>query len=169
MHLFVDIISGDEMASSTYKHCTKVEGFGDACLEVKANYRQKKGDQIMIASDDVIDEDDADVETVIDIVDAGELNEVALSKKDLMAWAKTFLKTVADKLKENGKEARIPDFKKESTALFKFIVGKHDEFQFYTGKSCNMEAGLAFSYQKNQDDDGPTFLFFADALKEEKL
>ena len=39
MKLFVDIISGDEMASDTYKHTTKVEGFGLACLEVKANYR----------------------------------------------------------------------------------------------------------------------------------
>ena len=165
MHLFVDIISGDELATSTYKHC-KV--FGEAGLEVKANYRQKKGDQILIASDDTLD-DDEECETVIDIVDAGELNEVALSKKDIMAWAKGFLKTIAEKLKENGKEDRIPQFKKESTEMFKFIIGKIDEFQFYTGKSCNMEGGLAFSYQKEQTDEGPTFLFFADGLKEEKL
>ena len=123
----------------------------------------------MIASDDVIDEDDADVETVVDIVDAAELNEVALSKKDLMAWGKGYLKKTADYLKDNGKEDRVADFKKESTALFKFIIGKYDEFQFYTGKSCNMDAGLGFSYQKEQTDEGPTFLFFADGLREEKL
>merc|ERR1712232_1494110 len=114
-----------------------------------------------MGSDEEPMEDDGDVETVIDIVDAGELNEVALSKKDVMTWGKTFLKAIADKLKENGKEDRIPQFKKESTEMFKFIIGKFDEFQFYTGKSCNMEAGLAFSYQKEQTDEGPTFLLFA--------
>ena len=32
-----------------------------------------------------------------------------------------------------------------------------------------MDAGLGFSYQKEQTDEGPTFLFFADGLREEKL
>jgi len=72
-------------------------------------------------------------------------------------------------LKENGKEDRVPAFKKESTEMFKYIISKHDEFQFYTGKSVNMTGSLAFSYQKEQEDEGPTFLFFADALKIVKL
>ena len=143
--------------------------FGTAGLEFKANYRQKKGDQIIIASDDEIDDNDDDAVTVVDIVDAAELNEIPMSNKDLMGWGKVFLKAVIDKLKEDGKEDRIPAFKKESTEMFKFIVSKADEFQFYTGKSVNMTASLAFSYQKEQDDEGPTFLFFKDALKIVKL
>ena len=49
------------------------------------------------------------------------------------------------------------------------IVGKFDEFQIYVGKSMNMEGAYAFSYQESQEDEGPTFLFFADGLKEQKL
>ena len=166
MHLYSCIFSGDEMSSDSYKYS---DCFGTAGLEFKANYRQKKGDQIVIASDDEIDDNDDDAVTVVDIVDAAELNEIPMSKKDLMQWGKVFLKGIIDKLKEDGKEDRVPAFKKESTEMFKFIVGKHDEFQFYTGKSVNMQSSLAFSYQKEQDDEGPTFLFFKDALKIVKL
>lgn len=165
MKLFVDVISGDEMSSDTYK-MTKI--YNDACYEFKANYRVKKGDQIMIASDDVA-EDDFDCVTVVDIADAGELNEVTLAKKDVMGWGKKYLKKIEAHLKENGKEDRVPEFKKGATELFKLIISRFDEFQIYTGKSLNMDAGMAFSYQKEQEDEGPTFLYFADGLKEEKL
>ena len=92
-----------------------------------------------------------------------------MSKKDLMGWGKSYLKRIIDHLKENGKEERIPAFKKESTEMFKFIIAKHDEFQFYMGKGGDPSQTLAFSYQKEQEDEGPTFLFFADALKIVKL
>ena len=72
-----------------------------------------------------------------------------LKKKEVMAWAKNYLQTVEKILKENGKEDRVPEFKKGATALFKLIVGKFDEFQIYVGKSLNMEGGYAFSYQEN--------------------
>ena len=78
MKLFVDIISGDELASDSYKY-TKV--FGDAGLEFRASYRIKKGDQIIIASDEEEVADDGEGEKVIDIVDASELSEIKLSKK----------------------------------------------------------------------------------------
>ena len=51
----------------------------------------------------------------------------------------------------------------------KLIVGKFDEFQFFTGTSYDMDASLAFAYQKEQEDEGPTFLFFNDAMKEVKF
>lgn len=166
MHLYTCIFTNDEVSSDSYKYC-KV--FGEAGLEFKANYRQKKGDQICIASDDEIDENDDDAVTVVDIVDASELCEIPMSKKDLMTWGKAFLKKIIDHLKENGKEERIPGFKKESTEMFKFLIAKHDEFQFYMGKSNDPSGSLAFSYQKEQEDEGPTFIFFADALKIVKL
>jgi hypothetical protein len=86
-----------------------------------------------------------------------------------MAYAKGFLKTMVTKLKETGKEDRIPAFKKGATDMVKFIAGQADEFQYYAGQGYDMEAGMCFSYQKNQTDAGPTFLFFADCLVEEKF
>ena len=165
MHLYTCIFSNDEMSSDSYKYC-KV--FGDAGIEFRASYRQKCGDQILIASDDEI-ADDQETTTVVDIVDACELTEIPMSKKDLMGWAKNFLKNVTEKLKEAGKEERVPAFKKEATEMLKFIISKQEEIQFYVGKSLAMDGSLAFSYQKEQEDEGPTIMFFADALKEVKL
>ena len=102
----------------------------------------------MIASDEE-PEDDPDVETVVDIVDATELMEVQLKKKDVMTWAKAYLKGVEAKLKEDGKEERVADFKKGSTALFKFIISKFDEMQIYSGRngfSLDPVAALCFAF-----------------------
>ena len=92
-----------------------------------------------------------------------------MAKKDFAAYVKTYLAAVVAKLEATGKAERIPEFKKGATELVKFILSKFDEFQIYTGQSYNMEGALAFSYQKEQEDSGPTFLYFRDILKEEKF
>lgn len=165
MKVWSDLISGDEMISDSYKHTLINE---DTTLEVSARYTKKGSDQIMIASDDVMEEDE-NAETVVDIVDAFNLQEINLSKKDFMAWAKAYMPKVCTKLTEAGQEARVADFKKGATTTVKFIAGRFDEFQIFTGKSYNMEGSLTFAYQKNQDDEGPTFLFFVDGMKCEKF
>ena len=165
MRVYKDMISGDELCSDAYPQAWI---YNDACMEVKASYTKKGSDQIAIASDDVIEEDD-NAETVINIVDAFQLNEITFTKKDFMAWVKGFLKLVSERLEADGKQDRVPEFKKGATELVKFIVAQFDEFQIFTGQSYNMEGALAFCYTKNQDDDGPTFLYFADSLKEEKF
>ena len=92
MKVWIDLISGDEMVSDSYPH---VECFGGAGLEVKAKYTTKGSDQIMIASDDVI-EDDGQGETVVDVVDAFKYNELpGFAKKDFMLWCKGYLAKVS--------------------------------------------------------------------------
>ena len=51
--------------------------------------------------------------------------------------------------------------------MIKFIVGKFDEMQIFTGDSYDTEAGLAFSYTKVGETE-PVFLYFNDGCKEEK-
>jgi len=165
MKVFKDIISGDELCSDSYPHKLVMD---DACLEVKARYVKKGSDQIAIASDDIIEEDE-NAPTVVDIVDSFQLNEIQMTKKDFLEYIKGFLKAVSAKLEASGKAERVPGFKKGATELTKLIIAKFDEFQIYTGQSYNMEGALAFSYQKEQDDNGPTFLYFMDVLKEEKF
>jgi hypothetical protein len=92
-----------------------------------------------------------------------------MTKKDFMSYIKGFLSAVTAKLEATGKAERVPLFKKGATELTKLIVSRFDEFQIYTGQSYNMEGALAFSYQKEQEDDGPTFLYFKDVLREEKF
>lgn len=89
-----------------------------------------------------------------------------------MAWGKAYLKAVEQKLKDKGKDDRVPDFKAGATVLFKLIISKFDEFQIFSGKKgfeMDPPSALVFAYQEEQEDEGPTFLFFADGLEEEKL
>jgi hypothetical protein len=50
----------------------------------------------------------------------------------------------------------------------KHILEKFDEVQIFVGENYDMDAGLAYAYQKEQDDAGPTFFFFLDGLRLEK-
>ena len=162
--VYSDVISGDEMISDSYPHKMINE---NTTMEVMGRYVKKGGDQIQIASDDVMDDDD-EGETVVDIVDTFKLNEINLSKKEFMVWAKGYLTKVNNKLQETNPD-RIPDFKKGSTATVKLIVSKFAEFQIFTGQSIDMDGALGFAYQKEQTDEGPTFLFLVDGMKGEKF
>jgi hypothetical protein len=107
--------------------------------------------------------------TVIDVVDALRLKEITLDKKSFMAYIKGYLKTIKEKLEESGKGARIEGFQKGATALVKELVSKWDEVQVFTGESENWDGGLAYCYMKDQADEGPTFYFFNDGLKQERF
>ena len=41
--------------------------------------------------------------------------------------------------------------------------------QVFSGQNCQYDGALAFAYQKNQEDEGPTFLYFADGMEVMKL
>ena len=79
-----------------------------------------------------------------------------------------YLKKVKAKLEEQGKSERVPVFQKGATALVKFILEKYAEVQIFTGEGNDFDAGFAYCYYKEQTDAGPTFLFFADGMTEEK-
>ena len=79
-----------------------------------------------------------------------------------------YVKKLKGKLEEQGQAERIPEFQKGATELVKFIMGKYDEIQIFTGESNDFDAGFAYCYYKEQTDAGPTFLFFRDGMKEEK-
>ena len=78
------------------------------------------------------------------------------------------MQKVIAKLNETGKSDRIPEFKKGATELVKFIAGKFSEMQLFVGENMDYEGAFCFAYQKEQTDEGPTFLFFKDGLKENK-
>ena len=146
MKIFECLLCGDEFFSDSFKYNII---YNDAAYEVQAKYKKKGLDQVAIASDDIIEENEADLVTVVDLVDNHQLSEINLGKKDFMGYVKTFLAAITAKLEAKGKTDRVPEFKKGATELVKFIVSKYDEFQIYTGKSGSWEGSLAFSYTKN--------------------
>jgi hypothetical protein len=64
---------------------------------------------------------------------------MTLSKKDTMALLKGYLRRVVTHLTDNGKEDRVDGFKKGATEMIKFIMGRFDEMQIFTGKSNDIE------------------------------
>lgn len=170
MRVWKDIISGDEMVSDSYPYAELFEG---AALEVKARFITKKANEDFgVAANTEEGEDESKPDdttfTVVDVVDAMRLQEISLDKKSFMAYIKGYLKTIKEKLEAAGKTDRIPQFQKSATELVKMLVGKWDEIQVFTGESGDWEGALAYCYQKEQTDDGPTFYFFLDGLKQEK-
>lgn len=165
MRVFIDYISGDEFFSDSYPHNMI---FNDACIEASAKYVTKGAVQVNLATDEA--EEEQEGETVVDIQDAFELNEVqGFSKAEFMTWAKGYLTKTTQKLKDLGKEDRVPGFKSGAVQLVKLIAGKWDEMQLFVGSKMDYNGAFCFSYQKNQEDEGPTFLFFADGLKDVKF
>ena len=85
-----------------------------------------------------------------------------------MGLVKPYLKKVVAKLKEVGKEDRVAGFQKGATEMIKFIVERYDEMQIFMGQSMDPEAGICFCYNKDGNID-PTFMFFADGMRETKF
>ena len=162
MRVWVDVFSGDEMVSDSYPHQLIYDG---AALEVKAKFTTKGNDFIAIAADD--EDDGGEGETVINVVDAHKLNELTLSKKDCMGMVKALMKRTVGHLTEKNPD-RVDAFKKGATELVKFVMGKFDEMQVFVGENMDTEASIAFAYNADGEAD-PTFLFFADCMREEKF
>lgn len=158
------------MVSDSYPYAEMFEG---AALEVKAKFITKKANEDFgLAANTEEGEDDSKPDetttTVVDVVEAMRLQEITLDKKSFMAYIKGYLKNIKEKLEASGKGDRTAAFQKGATELVKLLVSKWDEVQVFTGESGDWEAGLAFSFQKEQTDDGPTFYFFLDGMKQEK-
>ena len=64
--------------------------------------------------------------------------------------------------------ACVPEFKKGATELVKLIASRFAEMQLFVGEKMDYDGAFCFAYQKEQEDEGPTFLFFKDGLKENK-
>lgn len=111
----------------------------------------------------------ADSITVIDIVDAFSLKEIELKKAGWGALVKAYMPKVKAHLEANGKADRVASFMKGATAMCKEINAKFDEIQIFCGTSYDMDCALCYCYYVNQDDNGPTFFFFVDGLKDEKV
>jgi len=81
-----------------------------------------------------------------------------------MAWARGYLQKITTRLQADDPE-RVPLFKRGATQLVKLIAGQFAEMQLFVGEKMDYEGAFCFAYQKEQEDEGPTFLFFADGLK----
>eukprot|EP00960_Hanusia_phi_P069045 766991-Hanusia_phi.AAC.13 len=170
MIIYKDISSGDEMISDSFQ----LQDIDDVLFKVKTKHITKGALDVGIAVNQGEEDGDAaeglddQVEKVIDVIDAFRLQTIgAFDKKGALAWAKTYLKTIKERLDKENPE-RSQQFQEKSQKWIKEVLLKDiDNFEFYTGPSFNTEGSLAmFTYEG--EDISPTMYLFKDGLIEEK-
>ena len=162
MIVHTDVFSGNELISGAYM--PKLIHH-DAVLVAKSKMIEIN-DNVQIGDE----EENNDTEKVNNILHAFKYQPTQLDKKTFMGWAKQYMKKIMGYLKENGKEDRVKEFQAGATEWIKFVVSKYKDFEFYTPDDFDMENGLIMSYwQDEENDEAPTFAYFADGLKECKF
>ncbi|KAK5576153.1 hypothetical protein RB653_007294 [Dictyostelium firmibasis] len=110
--------------------------------------------------------DAAGVQQVINIVNALRLVETSFDKKSYTGYIKAYMKDLMAKLEESN-PGRVADFKKDATDFVKSVLGKFDEYKFYTGENMDADGHVALMYYKPGETD-PIFLYFKDGLESVK-
>merc|ERR1711970_943112 len=157
MLIYKDFISGDELCSDSYPMKELHDG---AIMEVSGSNIKEDGgiDESLIGGNASAEGEDAG---------AG-ADDSAFAKKDFKVYMKDYLKKTIDHLKAEGKDDRIPAFKKGAQAAMMEIMNSFKDWVLYTGESMDPEGSLVFG---NYREDGitPYFWYFKDALNEEKF
>ncbi len=166
--VYIDIVTGDEMVSNGYPN---EEVFNGAGLKVQARLVIKGEEDVGVAMNLGEDEEKAPEgpgelpkgETVIDIVDRFDLKETKFDAKSFGAYIKVYMARIMKHLESKGKKDRIPGFQKGAREMFKWIMSKFDDFQFFTGTSMEQDGAVALcTYEEGKTE--PTFYFFLDGL-----
>lgn len=178
MKIFKDIISKEEMFSDQFPI---KEEYNSVIYKIQSTYKNqdKIGPLFGIDDNNTCEEgredyDQEPSEKVIDVVYNTGLEKFSMNKKEFMNYLKRFFAKVVKYLNDKGKAERVEGFKKGATEFVKFIIGKFDDIEVYVPKTKTEEDveeidfGVAISYWEKEDDKGPVFYFFKDALVEEK-
>lgn len=167
MRIYYDHFSNDELFTDVYPFTKR---FNDTVIAIKSKKVAKGSDAIAIASDDVIEDDNT--ETVIDLIDRFNYNPIkGMKKMEFVKMIKAYIARVLKYLPECGKEDRVADFKKGIAEAMNFIVKNEEmdfsDFDVYCGSSFDDNCQYFVSYYDGEDET-PTFLFFADGMRDEK-
>jgi len=167
MKLYLDIFSGDELASDSFP--CKEEG---PCYVFEGKMiKESVGGDCGIACNS--EEGEADeglegeqVQTVIDFVAAHQLQETPFTKKLYMASIKQYMIRVKKYLEEHNPE-RVQPFMAEAQEFVKKIIKNFDDYVFYTGSSQDSEAMCPIVFY-GPDGMSPFMYIFKDGVREEK-
>jgi len=166
MLVYQDLLSGDELLSDSFDYkeiengiLWEVEGKwvvqGAVDVNIGANPSAEGGDDEGV--------DDTAVK-VVDIVDTFRLQEQPpFDKKQFVAFIKKYIKNLTPLLPEDRQEK----FKKGIEGAVKFLLPKVKDFQYFVGEGMHDDGALVLAHYKDGATN-PTFLYFADGLKEIK-
>ena len=108
------------------------------------------------------------VNNVIDESIGFDLHEVPMGKKDFKEYLQTYCKNIRQKLKDDesvpGPEVKA--FTQAAPAFCKWLLGKYDEFQFFTTSSMDPDGSMVYAYYPTGAN--PTFVYIKGGMIEEK-
>jgi hypothetical protein len=152
MKVLKDVFSGDELCSDTFpmreEGCVYV-------IEGKMVTAESGGDYGIAANADEDAAEGAVADTldgaahaqVINFVDSHRLQETQYTKKLYMAYIKAYMQRVKAHL-ESTNPARVAPFMAEAQAFVKMVIGKFDDFRFFTGVSMDTDAMCPLVFYK---------------------
>lgn len=158
--------SADEMCSDAMKNLREEE---NGLLLVCDSYNISSGGEdfgIENNEEDPAGDGDA-AEQVNIVVHSFGLQPCPMTKKDFQVVIKKYLKKVKGYLDANAAE-KTDAFMAGMKEWIPKMLKEYSEYDFYMGKSCDPDAGLAMA----KYEDGatyPTFYFILDGLKGEKF
>ena len=160
MKVYKDIISGDELCSDSFR-----QEEDDFFLTVYGKMVVRtEGDYGIPGEEGEVDA--ASSTSVIDVVDAGRLQEYPLAKDGIMSELKQTCTAIKEALVERGQPEKAEQFEKDAPANLRPLIVKarKDELTFYKGESLT---GQIIMVDWNEEGD-PVFKFFKAGLDEVK-
>jgi len=174
MRVYKCIFTGDELFTDSYRMET-TKGFH----KIRGTFitRSEKFDDSKLGANPSAEEQDEGTDDAavsgIDIVIDNRLQKTCFgTKKEFMVYLKDLCKRLEEIKKENNPNLDVTKWRADVQAAFKEILSDFDNFEFYTGESCNPDGTLAmckWEIPEGATDDVPFFYFFADGVKEEKF
>jgi len=171
MKIYIDVFSGDELFSDTYKVTLK----DNVMYEVVGKYETRKEGEVVLeganASEECADEgtDESSV-SGIDVVLNHRLVETGFGdKKGFTAYLKAYMKKVLKFLEDEDRASEIDEFKTNINNVMKELMGKFKDLQFFTGENMDPDAMIAMcEYKDVNGEERPVLMFFKHGLREEK-
>ena len=103
---------------------------------------------------------------VNEFVDAFHLESTAFDKKSYTTYIKEYMKRLKTHLQEKN-PSRVDPFMKGAQEFVKKVLANFDDYEFYTGESCDPEA-MAVIMGYTEDGSTPYIYLFKDGLTEYK-
>ena len=141
-----------------------------AVEEIRRRWHQAEGEilaQKFFSLEEQQEALDNGAEQVINIVHSFRLQATSFDKKSYLTYLKGYMKTIKQSLQETNPD-RVPEFEKKAAEFAKKVVGKFNDWEFYTGESMNPD-GMVALLNYREDGVTPYFVFWKDGLKEEKI
>jgi hypothetical protein len=171
MKIFIDVFTGDELFSDTYK----MELVNDCLWEITGKYETRKQGEVVLAgsnasAEEEVEGNDEGCESGVDVVLNHRLTETGFGdKKSFTDYLKLYMKKVVKFLEENDRAGEVDEFKKNASKCVKELLPKFKDLQFFTGESMDPDAMIIMMEYKEKDGvEKPVLMAFKHGLREEK-